>query len=250
MKCVILCGGKGMRMGEMSYIKPKPLAEVNGKPLVLHIMNLYKKHDIKDFILLLGHKGEMIKEYFMNYHWKSNNFKLCTKDHSVEAKDTDLDFNITFLDTGEYSQTGYRINQCKEYIDNETFLMTYGDGLSDINISALIEHHKASNKIATVTGIRRKSQYGVLEVEDGVATSFEEKGYSNEIINGGFFCLNPQVFNYLENHEGCVFEEKPLRSLAKERELSVYTYDGFWKSVDTQKDLYEINNISDRLWER
>lgn len=238
-----------MRMGDMSYVKPKPLAEVNGKPLLLHIMNMYKKHGIKDFVLPLGYKGYLIKEYFINYSWKNNNFRLCTKEHSVETKDHTLDFNITFLDTGENSQTGYRLSQCKEYIDEDTFLLTYGDGLSDVNISDLIAYHKKSNKIATVTGIKKRNQYGVLEVENGFATAFEEKAVSNEIINGGFFCLNKRVFDYLEESESCVFEEKPLKSLASNGELAVYQHDGFWKSVDTQKDLLDINNMTERLWE-
>ena len=250
MKCIILCGGKGMRMGGDVSPLPKPLVKVKDESLILHIIKIYLKYGVNDFILPLGYKGDLIKEYFINLKWKINNFKLTMKNNAIEIYNDNLDFNINFIDTGLNSQTGYRINQCRKLVNNEDFLLTYSDGLSDISIDKLINHHKKENKIVTVTGVNRESQFGVLEVENKLVTSFKEKEKSEEIINGGFFCCKFDVFNYLADSKDCIFEELPLKKLAKDNQLSVYHHKGFWKCIDTQKDLSDINNLSKSLWER
>ncbi|MEY1239350.1 sugar phosphate nucleotidyltransferase [Providencia manganoxydans] len=175
MKCIILCGGKGMRMGGDVSPLPKPLVKVKDESLILHIIKIYLKYGVNDFILPLGYKGDLIKEYFVNLKWKINDFKLTMKNNVIEIYNDNLDFNIHFIDTGLNSQTGYRINQCRKLVNNEDFLLTYSDGLSDISIDKLINHHKKENKIVTVTGVNRESQFGVLDVENKLVTSFKEK---------------------------------------------------------------------------
>ncbi|EPL9569874.1 sugar phosphate nucleotidyltransferase [Providencia rettgeri] len=250
MKCIILCGGKGMRMGGLTSEIPKPLVDIKGESLIIHIMKLYHKYGINEFILPLGYKGEVIKEYFVNLSWKKNDFHLSMENNTISIYGHKYDFSIYFIDTGIASQTGYRINQCKALVGNERFLLTYGDGLSNVNIHKLISFHEEKNRIVTVTGINKKSQFGSLRINNGVATSFEEKGYSREIINGGFFCCEPQVFDYLEQSEQCVFESEPMTELVENNQLAVYFHDGFWVSIDTQKDLFDVNEMQENLWEK
>lgn len=241
MKVVILCGGKGSRLASPTENKPKPLAIVNGKPIIWHIMKNYMKYGFNDFILPLGFGGEKIKEYFWDYEWKNKNFIKDSANNSVKLLSEPENWKITFIDTGVNTMTGGRIKKIQKYIDEDIFMLTYGDGLSDINIKTLLEYHYNKGKIATVAGIQRKSQYGILTVENGIAKSFDEKTKLDGIINGGFFVLNTKIFDYIEDSESCVFEQKPLKNLAKKGELSVYLYDGYWISIDTYKDLLVAN---------
>lgn len=241
MKVVILCGGKGTRMSEVTSDNPKPLAMVGNKPIVWHIMKIYQQYGFNEFILLLGYKGEKIKEYFMDYDWKNNSFKINADTGETELLGKKENWKITFLDTGLETMTGGRIKQAEKYIGNESFMLTYGDGLSDVNIQDLIKFHQEKAKIATVTGIPLKSQFGTLAVKDGVAESFEEKTKTEGIINGGFFVLEPEVFQYIDNDPSCVFEQAPLKNLAKDNQLAVYEHDGFWRAIDTYKNLLEMN---------
>ncbi|NMA65038.1 MAG: NTP transferase domain-containing protein [Clostridiaceae bacterium] len=256
MKVLILCGGRGLRMNELTEDIPKPLAQVCGKPMLWHIMKIYKYYGFDDFILLLGYKGEKIKEYFMDYKWKQHSFTLNTKSNDIKLLEKSEDWNIAFLDTGMETMTGSRIKRAKKYIGSETFMVTYGDGLSDIDLNKLLAYHREKGKIATVTGIDRKTQYGTLTVENGIATSFKEKQSSSGIINGGFFVFEPDIFNYLTDDTNCILEKEPLESLAKEGQLAVYRHEGFWTACDTYNDILQLNKqckgeeVLWRVWEK
>jgi glucose-1-phosphate cytidylyltransferase len=251
MKVVILCGGKGLRMYELTEDMPKPMALVCGKPMLWHIMKNYKHFGFNDFILLLGYKGEKIKEYFMDYGWKQHNFRLDTIENSLELLEEKEDWRVTFLDTGMETMTGSRIKRAKEYIGNETFMVTYGDGLSNVDINKLLTYHKKMGKIATVTGVKKKTQYGILTVEEGIATSFSEKENFGGIINGGFFVFEPEIFDYIKDDTTSVLEQEPLKNLALDRQLAVYLHEGYWTACDTYSDILRINqqsNNDEYLW--
>lgn len=250
MKVAILCGGRGLRMKEVANEVPKPLAFIGDRPILWHIMKLYHHYGYNDFVLLLGYKGDKIKEYFMDYEWK-NHSSVLKQDGSVEILEPTEKWNITFLDTGLDTMTGGRILRAKEILGNESFMLTYGDGLADIDLNQLLSFHNSKGKIATVTGIRKNNQYGVLTVEDDIATGFVEKPVSNDIINGGFFVFNKEIFDYLEDGDSCVLEKKPLMKLAEDRQLAVYSHKGFWTAMDTYKDLMDVNelwNNNQALW--
>ncbi len=242
MQTIILCGGKGTRMQGINDM-PKPMQLVNGKPIIHHIMNQYKQYGKNDFVLPIGYKGEKIKQYFIDYEWNNCNFKKSIGANDIELMDCDDDFSITLIDAGLETMTGARIKKMEKYINSDVFMVTYGDALSDIDINKLLEFHKKSGKIATVTGIRKKSQYGILEIEGNLATSFSEKSAEDGIINGGFFVFSRKMFDYLGDDINCVLEEKPLQKLISDQQLSVYMHEGFWLSIDTQKDLQEANKI-------
>ncbi|MFV2046159.1 sugar phosphate nucleotidyltransferase [Metabacillus sp. YM-086] len=243
MKVVILCGGKGLRMRGLEENIPKALARVNEKPIIWHIMKLYSQYGNNEFILPLGYQGEKIKEYFIDYKWKESDLELVLNENKPIPLTNIEDWSITFADTGLETMTGARIKNIEKYVDDDIFLLTYGDGLSDINIDKLIQFHKEKGKTVTLTGIRKQSQYGILEVEDGIATKFVEKPEMNSIINGGFFVCNRDFFHYLSDDPECVLEEDPLKNLIKDEELAIYEHDGLWMSIDTPKDLVEANEI-------
>ncbi|WP_461207370.1 sugar phosphate nucleotidyltransferase [Clostridium sp. DL1XJH146] len=242
MKVVILCGGKGLRMRGGNDEMPKPMALVKDKPILWHIMKAYSNFGFNEFILPLGYKGGNIKEYFVNYKWRNSSFTTGFNKETIEYHDDiDIkDWKITFVDTGLETMTGGRVKRIEKYIDGDTFMLTYGDGLSNINIGKLLEFHNEKGKIATVTAVERKSQYGILKVKDGIVESFDEKTKLDGLINGGFFVLNRRIFNYLDG-DSCIFEKEPLRKLVKEGELSVYKHNGYWKAIDTLKDLKVAN---------
>ena len=244
MKVLILAGGYGSRLSEETDIKPKPMVEIGGMPILWHIMKIYNQYGLDDFMFLLGYKGEKIKEYFVDYSWKRSSFLLDMESSNIDIYSKPEPWKISFIDTGVETMTGGRIKKAEKYIGNETFMLTYGDGLADINISELLEFHKKQGKIATVTGIYKKSQYGILTVDNGLAKSFEEKKNTEGIINGGFFVFEPEIFNYLDDDSGCVLEQNPLKKLVEDNELSVYIHDGFWTAMDTLND---INNVN-KLW--
>ncbi len=248
LKVVILCGGKGLRMsGDLKYAC-KPLADIGGRPMLWHIMNHYKQYGLDEFVLCLGHNGEAIKEYFINSDWRDNDFHLKKTKNGAQIRmlSPPERWDIIFADTGRETMTGGRIKKIQKYIDEDEFMLTYGDGLSDIAIDELLAFHRQKGKIATVTGIRARSGYGIINVVEGVATKFEEKPVIDGWINGGFFVLNTKVFVYLEDSEQCVWEDEPMRRLVMDRELAVYRHDGFWQSVDTAKDVQLMNE----MWSR
>lgn len=251
MKVVILCGGRGTRMKEITDDIPKPLALVGGKPILWHVMKIYNYYGFNDFILLLGYKGDKIKEYFVDYDWKNSDFILDNSQREIKLFSKKERWKILFLDTGEDTMTGGRLSRVQNYIDDDVFMMNYADGLADINLTKLIKFHENMGTIATVTGVKKKKQYGVLNVKDGIAISFEEKPQSNDIINGGFFVMNRRIFDYIDKKDSCVFEKEPMMSLARDGQLSVYQHEGFWTAMDTYKDVMYVNemwNQSKALW--
>jgi glucose-1-phosphate cytidylyltransferase len=246
MKVVILCGGKGTRMNEITNELPKPLAMIGDKPILWHIMKTYQNYGFNEFVLLLGYKGDKIKEYFMDYEWKNNSFTMDSSTGGIKILGPTEKWKITFVDTGFNTMTGGRIKKAQKYIGDESFLLTYGDGLSDVNLHELLQFHKAKGTFATVIGIKKKSQFGTLTVNQGIAESFKEKTQTDGIINGGYFVLSPEVFNYLKDDDECIFEEEPLKKLTQDRQLSVYLHDGFWTAIDTYKNVLDINE----MWEQ
>lgn len=246
MKAVILCGGKGTRMREETEYRPKPLVLIGGKPILWHIMKIYSKYGINDFILCTGYKGDMIKQYFMDMNWRNNNFTL----HMNGKKEIEYhteeheNWNITIVDTGLETMTAGRLKAVANYIEEDEFLMTYGDGVADVNIEELIRYHKKMKKLATITGVHPTSPFGLIEIKDGIAKSFKEKPRLVDVINGGFMVLNKTIFDYILE-EDCMFEDEPLKKIASDSELAVYEHNGFWKAVDTFKDVEEINKMWD-----
>jgi glucose-1-phosphate cytidylyltransferase len=222
-KLVILAGGKGTRMEEATFLKPKPLIEIGGKPILWHIMKMYSAHNINDFVICLGYKGELIKEYF-------------------EKLNSTL-WNVQLIDTGEHTMTGGRIKRIQKYID-DTFCLTYGDGLSDVDINGLISFHKGKKPTATLTAIHPPERFGVLNLSEDYVTEFHEKhAGESSWINGGFFVFEPEIFDYLQD-DATILERKPLETLAKEQKLTAFKHDGFWHPMDTARD----KNHLEKLW--
>lgn len=239
MKVLILAGGKGTRFREETDVKPKPMIEVSGKPIILHIIEHYVSYGYKDFVVLAGYKLDYFFEYF-------NNSKFVNKDNVFKTKDN---LTITVLDTGVETGTGGRIKRAENLIDEENFLLTYGDGLSSVNIEELVNFHIKNNKIATVTAVRPPARFGSLTINDSLVTSFGEKVQSKEgWINGGFFVLNKEVFNYINDDE-VTFEQGPLDELAKKSNLVAYKHKGFWYPIDTirEKEIVESLIKDDKL---
>lgn len=243
MKVLILCGGKGIRMKEFTANKPKPMALVDNKPLLWHLMKLFAYDGFNDFILLLGYKSDVIKEYFMNNEWKKGSFILDTTSgkQEIQMLEEQERWKITFLETGEDTMTGGRVKKAEPFIEADGCFLTYGDGLAMINLNELLAFHKSMNKLATVTGIQKESQFGFINVENDIAVSFTEKPKLDGIINGGFFVLQKEAFKYIENSDDCILEREPLQRLANDRQLAVYKYDGYWAAADTMKDLETMN---------
>ena len=245
MKAVILAGGLGTRISEETLIKPKPLIEIGGMPLLWHIMKIYSAHNINEFVICCGYKGYMIKEYFSNYflHTSDVTFDLSNNKMEVHNKFTEP-WKVTLVDTGLDTMTGGRLKRIKNFVDDESFCFTYGDGVSDVNISKLIEFHKNSKTLATVTAVQPPGRFGTLDIDKNNLTSFVEKpdGDGNW-INGGFFVLEPEVFELIKN-DSTIWERQPLEKLARENQLSAYKHTGFWQPTDTLRD----KNYLDELW--
>lgn len=259
-KVVILCGGKGTRIREETEFKPKPMVEIGNKPILWHIMKIYSFYGFNDFILCLGYKGEMIKEYFLNYEMMNSDFTIeigrnskNIQIHNPHRKDQ---WRVTLADTGHDTMTGARIKKIEPYIDTENFMMTYGDGVGNINLNRLLEFHLAHKKIATVTGVRPPSRFGELVIQGNRVTEFSEKPQIREgYINGGFFVLNQKVFDYLSVDENCIFEREPLERLANNGELMVFSHDDYWHCMDTLRDMdvlekeWQSGNPPWKIWE-
>lgn len=246
MKTVILCGGRGRRLNKSTDFIPKPLIEIGGKPILWHIIKIYAEQGIKEFILCLGYKGEMIKDYFLKSEDMSNDFILDLKKNKIyHLTDKDeLDVTISFIYTGENTMTGARIARIRKYIgEDEDFFVTYGDGLADIDLHKLYDYHKKMGKIGTLTAVKPSYWYGLVELEDGLVVRFDEKPRMKDLINGGFMVFNKKFFNYLSEEDSCILEKEPLRKLAQEKQLAGHRHAGFWKSMDTQKDVDELEKI-------
>jgi len=238
MKAVILAGGLGTRISEETHLKPKPMIEIGGKPILWHIMKIYSAHGVNDFVICCGYKSYLIKEYFSNYflHMSDVTIDITTNNMQVHNENAEP-WKITLIDTGENTMTGGRLKRVAPYIENEeSFCFTYGDGLSNIDISALIEFHKNNNKLATVTAVLPPGRYGALELDGNNVTSFMEKPDGDGgFINGGYFVLSPKCIEFIDN-DTTVWEEKPLKSLTLARELIAYEHDGFWQPLDTLRE--------------
>jgi glucose-1-phosphate cytidylyltransferase len=249
MKVVILCGGRGTRLKEETEFRPKPLVRIGNKPVLWHIMKIYAHYGFKDFILCLGYKGDMIKEYFLNYEITNNDFTIQLGNRNnikFHNSHQEKDWSVTLADTGEEAQTGARIKRVEKYIDSDLFMVTYGDGVANLNIKELLKFHQAHGKIGTMTGVHPSSRFGELVIKGDGVLQFNEKPQVKEgLINGGFFVFNKEFFNYLKEDDNCYLERQPLEKLAKEGELMVYPLDGFWQCVDTYRELELLNN----LWE-
>lgn len=249
MPVVILAGGMGTRLREQTEFMPKPMVPVGTKPILWHIMKIYAHYGFKRFIICLGYKGDTIKDYFLNYRFRNSDFTIDLGRHNNivfnKAHDTD-DWQVTLADTGLRSMTGSRIKQIEKYIDTDSFLLTYGDGVANIAIDKLVAFHHLHGKMATVTGVRPPSRFGELRVEENRVVEFGEKPQiDGEMINGGFFVLNCEVFDYLREDDDCTFEREPLERLAADGQLMVYHHTGFWQCMDTLRDMDLLN----KYWE-
>jgi glucose-1-phosphate cytidylyltransferase len=248
MKVVILAGGRGTRIQEESLIKPKPLIEIGSKPIIWHIMKTYSHHGFKEFVICCGYKGYLIKEYFANFSLHNSDVTIDIKKNEIKVhKNNNEDWKITLIDTGDNSLTGGRILRIKDFVDEE-FLLTYGDGVADVNINKLVEHHKANKKIATMTIVQPQGRFGVVEfnTKNNLIENFSEKLKGDGAwINGGFFVLNKKIFKYLKD-DFTVWEKEPLENLSKENQLVAFKHDGFWYPMDTMRDKVYLENLWDK----
>lgn len=248
MKIVLLCGGLGTRLREETEYRPKPMVEVGGRPIVWHIMKTYAHHGFKDFVLCLGYKGRIIKEYFLNYEAMNNDFTIhLGQFHQMAYHDShgEQDFRVTLADTGQETMTGGRVKRIQRYIGDDTFMVSYGDGVADLNISDLVKFHKSHGKIATVTTSRPTSRFGIADVDDtGSVRSFTEKPTLEGWASAGYFVFDKRVFEYLGGDE-CVMEKEPLERLAKEGQLKAFKHEGFFFAMDTYREYKYLNDLWD-----
>lgn len=250
MKVVILCGGKGTRLREETEFRPKPMVAIGDRPILWHIMRTYAAHGHTDFILCLGYKGDVIKDWFRNLHWMVSDVKMRIGEPGGVEFYTDIDergWSVTMADTGEDTMTGGRIKRIEKYLEGEDeFLLTYGDGVGNVDITASIKYHRASDRTLTLTGVRPPARWGELQIRGGEVTTFFEKPQTSEgRINGGFFVASRRLFNYLSDDPGLVFERDPLTALSREGQLGCYAHDGFWQPMDTYQEFLLLN----RLWD-
>lgn len=249
MKVVIFAGGLGTRLSEETDVRPKPMVEIGGKPIMWHIMKIYSQFGFNDFIICLGYKGYIIKEYFVNYFLHNADISIDIANNKMEILGSKSEaFKVTLIDTGLDTKTAGRLQRIKKYIGNENFMLTYGDGVADINIRALIQHHQQNNKIATVTAVQLEARFGGMELnQDGSVTSFREKAKDeSKWINGGFFVLKPEVFKYLEaDMSNIMWEDEPMEKLSADGQLTAYRHTGFWKPMDALRDKIEL----EQLWQ-
>jgi len=247
MKLVILAGGLGTRLSEETDLKPKPMVEIGGKPILWHIMKMYSSHGVNDFIICCGYKGYVIKEYFSNYFLHQSDVTFCMKTNSMRVHQERAEpWTITLVDTGDNSMTGGRLSRVSEYVkDEDAFCFTYGDGVSNVDISELIEFHKEHGKDATLTSVYPPGRFGALDIQDNQIKQFTEKPKGDgALINGGFFVLSPKVLGRISGDD-CIWEQEPLKGLAKDDNLMAFTHEGFWQPMDTLRD----KNYLQELWE-
>ncbi len=248
MKVVILAGGLGTRLSEETEMRPKPMVEIGGKPILWHIMKIYSSYGFNEFIICLGYKGNMIREYFANYFLYQSDVTINLSDNSIDVHNCKAEpWKITLVDTGLNTQTGGRIKRIKNYIDGKPFFITYGDGVSDVNIEKLLKFHKKNKKLLTMTAVQPEGRFGSLDIDqntDAIIKFLEKPKGDNAWINGGFFIAQPEIIDYIKN-DMTVFEREPLEKLAKESNLIAYKHKGMWKCMDTQRDKSQLN----QMWE-
>lgn len=257
MKAVILAGGYGTRISEETHLKPKPMIEIGGKPILWHIMKIYSHYGINDFVICLGYKGYTIKEFFANYFLHNCDVTIDLRENRVAVHQNSAEpWSVTLIDTGENVMTGGRLKRVRDYVGDETFCMTYGDGVSDIDLPTLLAFHRQQETLATVTAVRPPGRFGALNIENDQILSFQEKPMGDGgWVSGGFFVLSPQVFDYIDGDQ-IAWEREPLEALAREGNLSAYRHEGFWRPMDTLRDknyLEELWTSGDapwKIWER
>ena len=244
MKVGILAGGLGTRLSEETIDKPKPMVEIGGMPILWHIMNSYSAHGFDEFVIALGYKGEMIKEFFVNYHYRAHGLTVELNPGTVTTHDGEAeDWTLHLIDTGLETQTGDRVKSVAEFVDNETFMLTYGDGLCDVDLGALLDFHKSHGKLATVTAVRPPARFGGITLDGDRVSSFAEKPQMGEgWINGGFFVLEPGIADYIGSAPS-IWERAPMERLSAEGELMAYRHEGFWQCMDTMRDEKLLENL-------
>ncbi len=257
MKVLLLAGGYGTRLSEETDIRPKPMVEIGGKPILWHIMKIYSHYGLNDFVILLGYKGYYIKEYFANYFLHQSDVTINLKDNKMEVLNNSCEpWTITLIDTGMNSMTGGRIKRAQSIVGNEAFMLTYGDGVSDINIEKLIDFHKSHGKLLTMTSAQPDGRFGALDIAtDNEVINFKEKPKGDgSWINAGFFVCEPEVFDYITDGDETVFEQVPLQNLAHDRQIYTYKHTGFWMPMDTLRDkntlttMWDNNKAPWRVW--
>ena len=258
MKVVILAGGFGTRLSEVTNLIPKPMVEIGGKPILWHIMKMYSSYGFDDFIILLGYKSYVIKEYFANYYLHQSSLKINLKDNHIEFFDNQSEpWKITLLETGLNTMTGGRIKQAKDHVGNETFFLTYGDGVSNVNINDTLKFHKQSQKLITMTSIQPPNRYGALTIGDNnIVSDFSEKPEGEgSWINGGFFVCEPGIFDYINDDNSAIFEQEPLTNLVKDHQMSTWQHHDFWACMDALRDKNHLSELWDsgtapwKVWE-
>lgn len=246
MRTVLLCGGQGTRLREETEFRPKPLVEIGGRPILWHIMKLYAHYGFHDFILCLGYRGQMIKEYFLNYDAMNNDFtiRLGTNQFTCyHNAHREQDFHVTLAETGLQTMTGGRIQRIQKYVDDDTFMVSYGDVVADVDINALIDFHRQHGRLATITAVRPVSRYGLLDIDScGQVYNFSEKPQMETWISAGFFVFNRGIFDYLDG-DSCILEQKPLACLAAAGELMAFRHDGFFYAMDTYREYIHLNEL-------
>ncbi len=243
MKVVLLAGGLGTRLSEETILKPKPMVEIGGMPILWHIMKIYSAHGFDDFIICLGYKGYVVKEYFANYFLHKSDVTIDLVKNSMEVHDTQAEpWKITLVDTGNESMTGGRIKRIQKHIGNEPFLLTYGDGVSNVNITELLKFHQTHGKYCTVTAVQPSGRFGAINLSpDNQVQSFMEKPKGDGAwINGGFFVCEPEIFNYIKNGDSTIWEREPMEKIAEEGQMVAFKHDKFWKPMDTLRDKMEL----------
>lgn len=248
MKAVILAGGFGTRLSEATNLIPKPMVEIGGKPILWHIMKTYSLHGINEFVICCGYKAYVIKEWFANYFMHNSDVTIDLANNSIEIHECNAEpWKVTLVDTGLNTMTGGRVKRIQKYIGNEPFLLTYGDGVSDIDITKSIEAHKASGKALTVTAYKPNGKFGALEIDNtGMVNAFTEKPAGDGMwINAGYFICEPEVFDYITTGDSTIFEKAPLENLAKDGKMNSFKHEGFWKPMDTLRDNVELNEMWD-----
>jgi glucose-1-phosphate cytidylyltransferase len=249
MKVVMLCGGLGTRLREETEFRPKPMVEIGGRPILWHIMKLYASAGYREFVLCLGYRGNMIKEYFLNYEAMNNDFTICLgRDSRIQYNNlhTEQDFKVTLADTGASTMTGGRVKRIQQYVDGETFMLTYGDGVSNVDINKLLAFHKSHGKLATVTAVVPSSRFGIVDTgQDGRVLQFVEKPKSENRASAGYFVFQREIFNYLSGDD-CILEREPLERLAAEGQLMAWEHNGFFYAMDTYREYEYLND----LWQK
>lgn len=244
MKAVLLAGGLGTRISEESVLKPKPMIEIGGKPILWHIMKMYAAHGVNEFIICCGYKAYMIKEYFANYFIHNSDITFDVKNNKMEIHQNSAEpWKVTVVDTGEDTMTGGRLKRVARYLGNEDFCFTYGDGVSDINIRASIEFHRSHGKLSTITAVQPPGRYGALKMAGSEVESFMEKPKGDGgVINGGFFVLNSKVLDYIKE-DATIWEKEPMERLAAEGQMQAFVHDGFWQPMDTLRDRKQLEEL-------